>query len=853
MSSFFRDIRFALRLLGRTPGFTAAAVAVLALGIGVNTAIFSLVHELIWSPRPYPEADRIVQLYSQHKKNPQRFRTFSYPTYRDVASRDGVFAGVLAHTLAMVGVGEGEASRRTFAAIVSSNYFSVLGVPLARGRAFLPEEEKPGSNVPVAIASYLYWKKTGFDPALVGKTIRVDERPFTIVGITPPHFTGTMMLFGPEFYFPLGAFDGLVNDFGSAAHQRTLDRRDAFNLFLVGRLKPGVDRATADAALRTFASHLESAFPVEQKDQTILVDTLPRLGTNTNPQSETPLTSLGTLLLAMAGIVLLVACLNLANLLLARGTARRKEIAVRIALGGGRGRIIRQLLTEGFVLSCAGGAAGLLLAHWSAQLVVRSLASQVPIPIFFRGAANPALLAAALGFCALATLAFALAPALKLTRADVIEDLKIQANDDRAKPHRLRWLPRHPLVVAQIALSLTLLIVAGLFVRGALNASRVETGFHAESTVLAEVDAGLGGHDRTQTLQLYRTIEDRLAALPGVQASAIGAVVPFGMISMDHAVRRAGLTLAPDARPATAEEGRPFRARWNSIGADYFRAMGLPLLRGRAFTSAETADPNGPRIAIVDDVLARELFPGGDALGQRIEFADNDDNDANASRRQQSMEIVGIVPATRWNIAPDENGRAVYVPFAQGFQSNAYFHVRFASLPPGAEEAARDAIRREIRAVSPSVPIFVIKTYPQHLDSSLSLWLIRAGAVMFGLFGGLALLLAVVGLYGVKAYAVSRRTREIGIRLALGAEPRLVRRMILREGLTMTLVGVAIGLLLGAAASRACASLLYEVSAFDPAAFILAPLALAVAALLACWLPARRATKVNPMTALRAE
>ncbi len=866
MDTLLQDLRFSLRLLTKTPGFTAAAIAVLALGIGANTAIFSIVRELVFSPRPYADEAQVVQFYTQDRKDPKRFRMFSYPTYRDICEQNTVFSGILSHNLTIVGVGEGEGSRRTFAAIVSSNYFSTLGVPLAQGRVFLPAEEKPGSAAPVVIASHLYWKKTGGDPQLVGKTIRVNERQFTVVGITPEHFTGTMMLFGPELYFPLGDFDLLTNDFQTEA-KRSLERRDAYNLFVVGRLKAGVTAAAAEAALKTLAANLEQALPVEQKDQTFTLRPLPRLSTSSNPAEESDVKLLGAMLLGMAGIVLLIACLNLANMLLARGAARRKEIAIRLALGGGRGRIIRQLLTEGLMLSLAGGAGGFLIGLLSSDLLAASLGAHMPVALFFRGGADPAVFAATLGFCALATLFFALGPALKLTRTDVLTDLKEQAGEDAA-PRRHRWLPRNPLVVAQIALSLGLLTAAGLFIRGALKAGSVETGFKADPTILIEVDASLGGYDQARSLQLYRAASDRLAALPGVQSASIASIVPFGFITINRPVQRAGMKPAPDAHPSTAADGLAFNVRWNSVGADYFTTMGLPLLRGRVFTKIEAETPDSPPVAIIDDVLAKKLWPDGDALGQHIQWAERDSPKAagggggnmgssdDISKRTgdaQSLEIVGIVPATRWELFQSEIGGHIYVPFAQGFQSNVFFHVRTAPRVLGADAALFDVIRREVRAVAPGVPIFTVRSFRQHLDTSVQLWTVRVGAAMFSIFGGLALILAIVGVYGVKAYSVARRTREIGIRMALGAEPGEVLRMILRESLVMALSGVALGFLLALGIGRAFGSMLYQVSPVDPVAFTLAPLVLIATALLACWLPARKASRVNPIVALRTD
>ncbi|PTX91428.1 ABC transporter permease [Opitutus sp. ER46] len=848
MHSFLQDLCHSFRLLARTPGFTLTAVLILALGIGANTAVFSLVQELLWLPQPFQEPQRIVQLYSQDQKDPRSFRLFSYGTYRDLAAQDQVFSGVLAHNLTMVGIGEGGEARRGFAAIVSSNYFSVLGVPLAQGRAFSAEEEQPGSRIPVVIASHAYWQRTGFDPALVGKTVRVNERLYTVVGITPPRFAGTMTIMGPELYFPLGVYDWVAR--GAANDGReVLNQRSAHELFLLGRLKPGMSVEAARPVLATMAENLGRSQPVDEKERVYFAGPLPRLSTSVSPTGRGGLGVIGGLLLGMAGIVLLISCLNLANLLLARGRARRKEIAVRLALGGSRARIVRQLLTEGAVLTLLGAAAGLLLARWGTDALVASMAARVPLALFFQGVTNGAAFAATLGFAALATLGFALGPALRLTGAARPEDLKEQPGEDAPTRRRRAWLPRHPLVVAQLALSLGLLCTAGLFVRGALKAARIDTGFRADATLLAELDTRLAGYDEGRALDVYRALVERLAALPGVEAASVGSVVPFGDTSMGREVRRAGLVLEPAARPATAAEGRGYQARWSSVGADYFRAMGLPLLRGRGFTSAEADQKGAPRVVVIDEVLARELYPDGNALGQRVEFG----GPGRKPKPEDSMEVVGIVPATRWTFFKAEGEGAVYVPFAQGFESNAFLHVRVAGGAPEAAQALSDVVRREIRAGAPAVPLFRVKSFAQHLDGSIQLWVVRTGAVLFGSFGVLALLLAVVGVYGVKSYAVSRRTREIGIRMALGADGAKVRAMILREGVATIVAGLALGGLLGVALGQACRGLLYDVSAIDPVAFVTAIVVLTAAGLAACWFPARRATRISPMTALRTE
>jgi predicted permease len=847
-----QDFRFAFRQLTKARGFTTAAVIVLALGIGANTAIFSLVNAMLFQPPRYPNPTQVVQIFSQDKKNPKTFRGFSYPTYLDIRERNTVFSGVMAHNLAMVGVGEKGSTRRAFTDVVSSNYFSVMGVMPVHGRVFTAEEETPDRNSPVAIVSYNYWKKGGLNPSLLGSTITIDSRPFTVIGILPKGFTGTTQIFAPEIWLPLGIYSQVANDF-ETGNKDKLEDRAGRQFMLVGRLKPGMTVAAATPALKALAANLEQAYPVEQKDQTFMMETLSRFSLSTSPTGNNNIKRLAPLLLGMSAVVLLVACLNLANMLLARGTARRKEIAIRLALGASRGRIVRQLLVEGFVLALTGGVFGIALGLWSSDVLVASLTKALPLDMVWSIGLSAPVLAATFGFCLLGTIAFALGPALKLSKSAVIGDLKEHAGED-VIVRRWKFVPRNPLVVAQIAFSLALLTAAALFVRGASKAASVDTGLKTESNYLLETDASLATYDEPRALNLYRTLEERLAALPGVEHASVSTVVPFGMVELDQQVQRGGVNPAPDAKPATAADGLAFDANSNSVGADYFKAVGLPLLRGRAFTAMEAMQQTSPAVAIIDEVLAKKLWPDGDALGQRIQFAGKDLPRAKTEDGTKAqIEIVGIVPYARIGLFEKEPNGTLYVPFAGGFHSNVFFHLKFA---PGAgrdSSATVDLIRRTLREVDPALPILSLKTFAQHLDGSVELWIVRAGAAMFGVFGALALVLATVGMYGVKAYAVARRTREIGIRMALGAQAGAVLRMFMREGAAMLGTGLLLGLLLAAGTGKLVSGMLYDIGALDPLAFTSALLVLATAALLATWLPARRATRIDPMAALRTE
>jgi len=835
VKSLGQDLRFALRLLRKSKGFTAVAVLVLALGIGANTAIFGLVNAFLLRPRAGQDEGVLYGLYSRDRLKPDGWRSFSYPNYRDIREANDVFQSLLAHNLTMVGVREGETTRRTMAGLVSANYFRALGVNITRGRTFLPEEEDPGSDRPVAVVSHGFWQRHGGGADFLGTSVSVNGRALTVIGITPAGFTGTTALVSPEIWLPLGLYEATMIDTERAGGR--LQDRDHHTLMLVGRLRPGITPAAAEDRLATLARGLEQAFPAENENQALALHEIARMSVSTNPTDDRELNAPAVLLLAMAGVVLLIACLNLANMLLARGETRRREIAIRLAIGGGRGRVLRQLLTEALLLSFLGGAFGLVLAAGTTTAFMRGMAALLPFELSFDGRPDVRVLAATFAFAVLSTILAALGPALRLTRSDPSADLKEQIGQGRGVASRRLLSPRHLLVTAQVALSLVLVTAAGLFVQGARRAAEAEPGFRLDGGIVAELDPSLAGHDEAKGRQTYIALVERARALPGVEAASLASIVPFGMITRSLGVAALGQPLEGEGVPT---------AIYTAVGAGYFQALGLPVLRGRDFTPAEERNASGPRVALVDEPLAERLWPGKGALGETLQMRSGETEDA------VTYEVVGVVPGIRHQMF-DRTPRAhVYVPVGSHYQANLNLHVRAVSGRAG-EAAVIDALRREVRALDPTLPVVELRTLRSHRDASLMLWAVRAGARIFSVFGLLALFLAVVGVYGVKSYLVAQRTREFGIRMALGAAPRDVRRLVLGEGLQLLAVGLGIGLLLSGLAARALSGLLFEVSATDPVTFTLAPLLLGLATLLACELPARRATRVMPMEALRHE
>jgi predicted permease len=817
MERIWQDIRYACRALRNKRGFTAAAVLVLALGIGANSAVFSVINAFLLNPLAVTKPEQLVGLYSRDTKHPDSYRGFSYPNYVEIRDNNPVFSSLMAHQLALVGVEDGDKTRRTFADIISSNYFSILDVSLIKGRPFSIEEEKPGRELTV-IVTYSFWRRTGEDPQLVGKKLRINGHLFTVIGITPKGFTGTTALVSPEILMPLGA-DNLVGDYSG--------------LIAVGRLKPGITRQEANARLAVVAARMEKEFPAQNKDQTLFVHRLSRLSVSTRPSDDNGMRIPAILLMSLAGVVLLIACLNLANMMMVSGTARRKEIAIRLAIGGSRTRIVQQLVTEGFVVAILGGAAGLFVASWSTTLLVGSLARISPIDLVYDARPDVRVLAATLAFCVASTIIFGLFPAWKLSKPDTWLDLKATNGEDVGGRTRRLFSRGNVLVMAQLSLSLMMLTAAGLFVRSSVRAANIQPGFSLENEMLAEVDAGLIDYNETHTRQLYRALRDRLRRIPGVQSVAMAATVPFGM-------RHMGTNITPSDVVASKEHP-PLTADFNIVTEDYFRTLGIPLLRGRPFAAAESRPESKSHVAILDKLAAERLWPGRNPVGKHIRLDG------------KVCEVVGLVGNVREHIFGDKAEPHVYIPFGQQYQSDVQIHVKVAGRGQEADTRMLEPVGREIRASDRRLPLLALKNMRDNLESSFDIWLVRTGAQMLEIFAAVALFLAVIGLYAVNAYAVARRTREIGIRMAIGADPSSARRMILGQGLRVIAVGVSIGLLLAIGIGRVLAGFLYDTPGIDPLVLLAASVALSCVALIACYLPARRASRVDPMIALRYE
>jgi predicted permease len=812
MSAFLQDLRYALRALAKSPGFTAAAIVILALGIGANTAIFSLVDAVVLHPLPgvsRPEA--LVDLAGQ---------TASYPWYRSVREgTKGSFAGLAAWRQREMSLAEGAAPSRIRGVVVSGNYFDVIGVRAASGRLFTPADERSGEAL-VVLGSGLWKSRFGSDPAIAGKVIQLNGSPFTVIGVAPPGFRGTAFGVAPDLWVPIGAWPKLAT-----GEFRTLDleRRGWGWLTVFGRLKPGVSISRAQASLDVAARQEAAAYPDDAAAdaKATLQPTLRNaagFGESGNPVGFL------AMLVGAVGAALAIACANLANLLLARAAARGKEIAVRQALGASRSRLVRQLLTESVALGVLGGVAGLLVASWSLGLIVK-----MPLPGDFSLAVfAPALDLRALVFSLLLSVAtglmFGLLPALQSSRRSVWTSIKSGPSDPA------RSAARGALLVAQVSLCLLLLVGAGLLGRSLRRALATDVGFQPRGLTLASVDLGLQRYDGPRSAAFLRDLRQRVTAAPGVRSASWTGLVPLGGGDWVETFSIDGFVPPPG--------GKPPEAGVNLVAADFYRTMGIPLAAGREFDDRLDREDSAP-VALVNEAMAKRYWPGGAAVGRRITIG-------GAERT-----IVGVSRNFRTGSLRDAPSPEVYVPLAQGGPNAG---LRSMNLVVRGEDPRRDVgslIRAEIRKLDPALPVADIHPYESELAGQLVPQ--RLGSALLGLFGLLSLALAAVGIYAVISYSVARRTREIGIRMALGARAADVRALVVFQSARPVALGLGLGLALGVAAAQMLRGFLFGVSPADPATFLGVTALLVLCALLAAWLPARRAARIDPMAALRSE
>jgi putative ABC transport system permease protein len=836
-----QDLRYSLRLLLRHPGFTLTAVCVLALGIGVNAGIFGLINGMLLRPMPGAGgAGEVVGLYSHDRTTERGYRAFSYRGFSDVREAGGPFAMLAAHNVSMIGVGEGASTRQSFADIISTRYFETLGVKPVLGRDFTLEEERPGSQLRTVIVSYRHWQQQNFARDILSRTLRINGQDYAIIGVAPEGFGGTTAVLGTEFWLPLGVHDDLENDFNSRLHRKLIDP-DTYALIVFGRLKPELTQAQAGEQLKVIAAAHESAYPAENKNRDLVVRPLSRLGISTSPSDDSQLYVPMAMLQGLAAAVLLTACLNLANMMLAFGTARQKEIAIRLAVGGGRGRIIRQLLMQGLMLSVAGGAIGLVIASWAMQLLVSSINTVLPIALLLDVTPDQRVMLVTLAFCAGATVAFGLWPALQLSRPDLLVALKDQAGEITGKFGR-RVTVRGALVTAQIALSLALLVLSGLFVRTAAAGASDDPGFRLDPLVIAQIEPKLGGYDDQRSRDVQRETLARLRNTPGIEAAAAASVIPFGDITMTATVQREGPRLKNEDAEA---KGKLFRVQQYTVSADYFRALGLTMLRGREFTAAEEADATGVEPVIIDAPLAAQLFANEDPIGRMLQFGAQ-----SGGPEAQPMQVVGVAPGLRHDLMKQDPEAHIYLSSGRSLANHMYVYARAAG---GAEAGAiLPAVRDQLRSIDAAMPVVSLKPFRTLHEQSASVWLLRAAARLFLSLGLAAAFVAIVGLYGVRSYLVSRRSREFGVRMAIGAAPTDVLRLVMREAMVTTAVGLAGGLVLGSALGFGLSRIMFQVSPFDPITLAIAAALLGSASLGAAFIPAWRAAGISPSTAIRA-
>ncbi len=818
MSALWQDLRYAARALGKNPGFTLVAVAILALGVGANTAVFGWVRELVLSPLPgVVQADRMVAIET---RTPAGTRIdSSYADYVDLAEGATSFSGIVAFQERHVNLGEKDASRRLYALFVSGNYFEVLGVRPQLGRAFVPDEVRIPGGHPVAVIGHGFWgSHFGFDPQVVGKTLRLNDQDLTVVGVTPPQFKGTLNGLNFEVYVPLAAAGRLGGEVGGDRARLAGNRTNRW-LAMMGRLRPGTSPRQAQTEAAVLAARLARTFPDSNRGLGFVVEPIWKATYGASSRFAAVFLAL----FAAVGLVLLIACTNVANLLLVRATGRRREIAVRLALGATRRRLVQQLVTESVLLACAGGVAGFLLVPYVNRLLAGLAPAGIPLPIDLVPALDARLFGFGLAVSLLAGVLAGLVPALQASRPNVAEGLGDGTAGGGTSPRRQRL--RRGLVVTQIALALVLLTTTGLFLASLRNANRIDPGFDRSNVLLVGFDFP-ASIDRTHARPFYTQLLRRVAAIPGVVAASYGNHTPLWLEGGDwEDVRVDGYTPGPD---------ESMKIDVTLTWPRYFSVMRMPLLAGRDFD--EQDDAQSGRVAIVNQAFAARYLGGAQAVGSRIWILDHETT------------VVGVARTAKYRSLTEAPRPFVYLPQLQTLPSGTALHVRVAPATDLGTTLA--AIRGEVRAIDPRVA-----TVGASLAEATEAAVLpqTVGARLLGALGMLALLIASIGVYGLMAYSVTQRRREIGVRVALGASPADVRGIFLREATRTAALGLGAGLAASLAATRLLASLLVDVRPDDPIVFAAVLAALGACALAASWIPARRAAGIDPMEALRCD
>jgi putative ABC transport system permease protein len=810
----WQDVVFATRLLRKSPIFTAGVVLTLALGVGVNTAVFSVVNAVILRPLPVRNAGRLAVIASQNRSN-RTLRGVSFSDLQDYRAATGdVFEDIAGYSVGFLGLApDGGRPERVLVTWVTGNYFPLLDIRPALGRVIRADEGGHGRADAVVVLGYATWQRRfGGNRSVVGENVRVNGQPCTIVGVTPPDFYGTFAFSESELYLPLN-WSG-AGDF---------DNRRARGLHAIARLRPQVTIASAQAAMNVVAERLARQYP--DSNTNVSARVLPERFARPE-EDEFRSNALGAaMMLALVGLVMIVAAVNVTNLLLARATSRRLELAIRAALGAGRGRLVGGMVTESLMLAALGGGVGVVLGSWAAR-VLATMRLPGDLPVRFDFQLDGRVLAYAVTIALVTGLLVGLVPALRASGADLDRTLRqSRYGSPGAHGHRIRGF----LVVAQIALCFVLLVAAGLFVRSLFEAERADLGFRSEGVLNIHMDVGQLGYTEAQGRALFDDVSRRVGDVPGVQGLSFAFTIPMGYI-------RASDALEAEGQPVDGNEH--VSAGKNIVSSEYFQTMGIPIVRGRSFSDAD--NEHSRPVAIVNRHLADMLWPGRDPIGRRIR---------SAGRTEPWVEVVGVTNTGKYRFLFEDPEPYFYVPIAQEYTGLRVLQVRTAMAP----DALAPAIERSIRASEPDLPLYDVQSMTRALGGGLGFFLVRVGAVSAATLGLLAFALAIVGLYGVVSYQAGQRTHEIGVRVAVGATPRDIVRLVMRNGLNLVVAGLGAGLLVTFACSRLVGSFLFGVSARDPLILVgVAPI-LGCVALIACTIPAWRAARLDPTVALRFE